>query len=45
MWTVQATLAGLSGTGHGWVAVRMLVAYAGIMTTCAILLFEVVWQS
>lgn len=42
---IQATTAAIDGTGDGWFAVRGLFAFAGIMTTVAVLLFDLVWNA
>ncbi|MCC7491525.1 MAG: heme exporter protein CcmB [Fimbriimonadaceae bacterium] len=42
---VAATTAALDGSLQGWYHVRGLAAFAGIMLTVALLLFEVVWNA
>lgn len=41
---IAATTAAIDGTGEGWYHVRGLTAFAGIMTTVGLLLFDTVWS-
>lgn len=42
---IEGTAAALGGEARGWLQVRGLLAYAGIMTTIALLLFDVIWNA
>lgn len=42
---IAGTTAAIEGTAEGWLYVRGLVSFAGIMTVVAVLLFEGVWQA
>ncbi len=42
---IRATAAAIEGDALGWYDVRGLIAFAGIMTTVALLLFEWVWNA
>lgn len=41
---IGAGAAALSGSAEGWVYIRALVSFSGIMTVAAVLLFESIWN-